>query len=101
MGRRRNELRNAVGRILKLRIIVAVQDLKISFHEQIFVPSPLLACASSLRFALATALNHMCSYFTSVTCREMGLSICFHCKFVYLRTELRLFTTHKTVVIQI
>ena len=31
MGRRRNELRNAVDITLKLRIIVALQDLKISF----------------------------------------------------------------------
>ena len=39
MGSRRNELRNAAGLILKLRIIVAVQDLKISFFKQILVPS--------------------------------------------------------------
>ena len=37
-GRRRNDLKNAAGLILKLRIIVAVQDLKISFDEQILVP---------------------------------------------------------------
>ena len=38
MGRRRDELRKAAGLILKLRIIVAVQDLKISFYKQILVP---------------------------------------------------------------
>ena len=38
MGHRQNELRNAASLILKLRIIVAVQDLKISFHMQILVP---------------------------------------------------------------
>ena len=49
MGRRRNELRNFAGLILKLRIIVAVQDLKITFFiMQILVP-PLLASALSLR----------------------------------------------------
>ena len=37
MGRRRNELKNAAGLILKLRIIVAVQDLKFSFYMQILV----------------------------------------------------------------
>ena len=37
MGRRRNELRNAAGRILKLRRIAAVQDLKFSFYMQILV----------------------------------------------------------------
>ena len=47
MGRRRNKLRNATGLIglsfldmntelLKLRILVAVQDLKISFYMQKF-----------------------------------------------------------------
>ena len=39
MSRRRNELRNAAGLILKLRIIEAVQDLKISLYKQILVPS--------------------------------------------------------------
>ena len=48
-GRRRNELRNAAGLILKLRKIVAVHDLKISFCRQILVPPPLLATAPSLR----------------------------------------------------
>ena len=38
MGHRQNELRNAAGPILKLRIIVAVQDMKISFYMQILVP---------------------------------------------------------------
>ena len=38
MGRRRNELRNAAGFIFRLRIIAGVQDLKISFYEQILVP---------------------------------------------------------------
>ena len=38
MGRRRNELRNAASLILKLRIIVAAQNLKISFYMQILVP---------------------------------------------------------------
>ena len=37
-GCRRNELRNAAGLILKLRKIVAVHDLKISFYMQILVP---------------------------------------------------------------
>ena len=51
MGRRRNELRNAADFILRLRVIVAEQDLKISFYKQIlwFPPPPLLASASSLR----------------------------------------------------
>ena len=35
MGRRQNELGNAASPILKLRIIVAVHDLKISFYKQI------------------------------------------------------------------
>ena len=35
MDRRRNELGNAAGLILELLIIVAVQDLKISFYKQI------------------------------------------------------------------
>ena len=34
MGRRRNELRNAAGLVLKLRIFVAVQYLIISFYTQ-------------------------------------------------------------------
>ena len=34
MGRRRDELRNAVGLVLKLRIFVAVQVLIISFYTQ-------------------------------------------------------------------
>ena len=38
MGHRRNELRNAAGRILKLHIIAAIQDLKTSFYKQILVP---------------------------------------------------------------
>ena len=38
MDRRRNELRNAAGLTLKWRIIVAVQDLKISFYQKILVP---------------------------------------------------------------
>ena len=38
MGSRRDELRNAAGLILKLCVIVAVQDLKISFYMQILVP---------------------------------------------------------------
>ena len=38
MGHRQNELKNAVGLILKLHIIVVVQDLKISFCKQILVP---------------------------------------------------------------
>ena len=42
-------LRNAAGLILKLRKIVAVQDLKISFCTQILVPPPLLARAPPLR----------------------------------------------------
>ena len=45
MGRRRNELRNAAGLVLKLRIFVAVQDMMISFYTQkvqfILVPPPL------------------------------------------------------------
>ena len=54
MGRRRNELRNAAGLVLKLRIFVAVQDLIISFYtlkvQFILVLSspPLLASAPSL-----------------------------------------------------
>ena len=38
MGRRRNDRKNAAGLILKLRIIGAVQDLKIRFCMQISVP---------------------------------------------------------------
>ena len=50
-GRRRNELRNAADAdlVLRLRIIVAVQDLKISFYKQILLWPPLLASAPSLR----------------------------------------------------
>ena len=48
MGRRQNELRTAAGLIFKLRVIVAVQDLKISFYKQILLPL-LLASATSLR----------------------------------------------------
>ena len=44
MGRRRNELRNVAGLVLKLRIFVAVQDLIISFYSRkvqfILVPPP-------------------------------------------------------------
>ena len=36
--------------ILKLRIIVAVQDLKISLYKQILVPYPVLASAPSIHF---------------------------------------------------
>ena len=49
MGRRRNELRNAAGLILKLRMLLAEQDLKISFYMQALVPPPLLPSAPSLR----------------------------------------------------
>ena len=38
MGHRQNEPCNAAGLILKLRIIVAVQDQKNSFYMQILVP---------------------------------------------------------------
>ena len=52
MGRRRNELRNAAGLVLKLRIFVAVQYLIISFYTQkvqfILVPPSLLGSAPSL-----------------------------------------------------
>ena len=41
MGHRRNELRNVAGLIFKLRIIVAVQYLELSFYKQILVPSTL------------------------------------------------------------
>ena len=44
MGRRRNELRNAAGLISKLRIIAAVQDLKISYYMQFLVP-PHFVCS--------------------------------------------------------
>ena len=44
MGRRQNELGNAAGVVLKLRIFVAVQDLIINFYTQkvqfILVPPP-------------------------------------------------------------
>ena len=49
MGRRRSELRNADGLILKLPISVVVQDVKVSFYKQIPVPLPLSAIAPSLR----------------------------------------------------
>ena len=42
MGRGRNQLRNAAGLFLKLRIIVAVQDMKIYFYKQVLVPSHLV-----------------------------------------------------------
>ena len=45
MGHKQNELRNAAGLILELRITVAVQNLKISFYMQILVPPLLLASA--------------------------------------------------------
>ena len=45
MDRIRNELKNAAGFALKLRVIVDVQDLEINFYKQIFVPSSLLANA--------------------------------------------------------
>ena len=48
MGHRQNEIRNAAGLILKIRIIVAVQNMKISFHMKILVPPPILASAPSL-----------------------------------------------------
>ena len=38
MGHRQDEPRNAAGLIFKMRIIVAVQDLKINFYVQILVP---------------------------------------------------------------
>ena len=56
IGRRRNELKNAAGLVSKLRIIVAVQDLKISFHKQILVLPPLWMLPLT-SFALATALD--------------------------------------------
>ena len=39
MGRRQNELKNTAGLVLKLRIILAIQALKISFYKQILVPA--------------------------------------------------------------
>ena len=39
MGRRQNQLKTAAALIFKLRLIVAVQDLKISFYKQILVPT--------------------------------------------------------------
>ena len=53
MGRRRKDLRNAAGLILKLRIFVAVQDLNNSFYRQkfnLFYCPPLSASAPLLRF---------------------------------------------------
>ena len=38
MGHTQNELRNVAGLILKLRISIAVQDMKISFYMQVLVP---------------------------------------------------------------
>ena len=55
MGHRQNELRNAAGLILKLRVNVVVQDLKISFYMQILVPPTFGNCPLT-SFALATAL---------------------------------------------
>ena len=43
-----DETRNALGLISKLLVIVAVQDLKISFHKQILVPPPPLSASASL-----------------------------------------------------
>ena len=56
MGRGLNELRNAAGFVFKLRIIVAVQDLKISFYTQISV-LPTFGWCPLTSFALATALQ--------------------------------------------
>ena len=42
MGHRQNELKDAAGLLLKLRIIVVVQDPKISIYMQVLVPSLLL-----------------------------------------------------------
>ena len=53
---RRNKLRNVSGLILKLRIIVAVQDLKISFYKQTLVP-PTFGYCPLTSFALVTALH--------------------------------------------
>ena len=49
MGRRRNELRKAAGLILKLRIIVVVQDMQMRFFMQILVP-PQFWLVPSLHF---------------------------------------------------
>ena len=57
MSRRRNKLRNAASLVFNLRIIVAVQDLKINFYTQILVP-PTFGFLSV--FALAKAL--VCGY---------------------------------------
>ena len=54
MGRRGNKSRNAVGLILKLRVIVAVQDRKNSFYMQILV-LPTFGWYPLTPFALATA----------------------------------------------
>ena len=40
MGHRQNEVKNAARPIFKLRIIVAEQDLKISFYMQVLEPPP-------------------------------------------------------------
>ena len=55
MGRRQNELRTAADLIFKLPIIVAVQDLKISFYKQILIP-PIFGWCPLTSFDLATAL---------------------------------------------
>ena len=59
MGCRQYKLRNVTGLILKLRIIVAVQELKISFYEQILVPPLFLPNAPSLHLLWQRhCLNH-------------------------------------------
>ena len=68
MGRRRNELRNTAGLILKLRMIVAVQDLKMSFYLQSLVPPHFWLVPFSW-FALATALLAACFPFTNLKLR--------------------------------
>ena len=58
MGRRRNDLRNAAGLVLKMRIFVAVKDLIISFYTQKvhFSTPPAFGLCPLTSFALMTEL---------------------------------------------
>ena len=74
MGRRLNKVRDAAGLILKFRIIVAVQDLKISLYMQILVPTTLTSaplfrllgrrhCTEHTEYALVFLVRNLVSCF--------------------------------------
>ena len=68
MDRRRNKLRSAASLILKWRIIVPVQDQKISFYKKILVPThfwlvpPHFVCSSDC-MALSPTCTPKTGYF--------------------------------------